>query len=612
MMCSPPTPDDPLVVLFGDDLGFGQCGGVGVLVDLGRVEAALVEDLRRETGRVATEQDVRAAAGHVRGDGHGPGPPGLGDDAGLLLVELGVQDLVTDAPALEHRREHLGLLDGDRADQDRSADLLHLDDLVDQGVELGLLVAEHQVGVVLADHLAVGRHRDDLELVDLVELLGLGHRRAGHAGQLVVEPEVVLEGDRGHGHALALDAEPLLGLDRLVEALAPAATGHLAPGELVDDHDLAVLDDVVAIALVEGVRPERLLEMAGQPRIGVVHVLDAEPALHLLDALLGRGDRLVLEVDDVVAAFFLALGPLLEPRHEAGEGEVEVRRLLGLAADDQRRPRLVDEDVVDLVDDREAALALDPLVELQDHVVAEVVEPELVVGAVRHVGGIRLGALDRAQVDQPFVAGRIAGLEHVRGVVGDHPDADAEEVIDRAHPLRVASGEVVVDGDDVDAAAAQRVEDGGQRGDQGLAFAGPHLRDLALVEDRATDQLDVEMAHPERPLHRLAGHREDLGQGLVEGMLETGVLAPAALLAKLAPSLEVGVVQLVLGRVVRLRRPRAPRCAARRTPRGSPRPTWPRIRLRGRWSRRPGAGSARTSRSFESTNLLRKRIAGEV
>ena len=189
---------------------------------------------------------------------------------------------------------------------------------------------------------------------------------------------------------LALDAQALLGLDRLVEALAPAAAGHLAAGELVDDDDLAVLDDVVAVALVEGVGAQRLLEVAGQARVGVVHVLDAEEALHLVDALLGRADGPVLEVDEVVAALLGALGALLEARHEPGEREVQVRRFLGLAGDDQRRPRLVDEDVVDLVDDREAALALHPLVELDDHVVAQVVEPELVVRAVGHVRGVGL------------------------------------------------------------------------------------------------------------------------------------------------------------------------------------------------------------------------------
>ena len=175
----------------------------------------------------------------------------------------------------------------------------------------------------------MGRDGHHVEAVDLVELLLLGHGRAGHAGQLLVDAEVVLEGDRGHGHRLALDAHPLLGLDGLMEALRPAPSGHLAPGELVDDDDLAVLDDVVAVALVERVRAQGLLEVARQARVGLdtVEVADAEQPLDLGDALLGGRDGVLLEVDEVVAALERVLGSALEARHEAGEGVVEVLRL---------------------------------------------------------------------------------------------------------------------------------------------------------------------------------------------------------------------------------------------------------------------------------------------
>jgi hypothetical protein len=52
---------------------------------------------------------------------------------------------------------------------------------------------------------AVGRDLDDVELVDLGEFVGFGRRRAGHAGELLVEAEVVLEGDRGERLVLGLD-----------------------------------------------------------------------------------------------------------------------------------------------------------------------------------------------------------------------------------------------------------------------------------------------------------------------------------------------------------------------------------------------------------------------
>jgi len=112
---------------------------------------------------------------------------------------------VLDAATLEHFGQVLGLLDRDGADQDRPPGVVHLDDLVDEGQVLAGLVAKDQVRLVVANHRPVRGHGHDFELVDLVQLFGLGHRRAGHARQLGVEAEVVLEGDGGQGHALALN-----------------------------------------------------------------------------------------------------------------------------------------------------------------------------------------------------------------------------------------------------------------------------------------------------------------------------------------------------------------------------------------------------------------------
>ena len=73
-------------------------------------------------------------------------------------------------------------------------------------------------------------------------------------------------------------------------------------------------------------------------------------------------------------------------RDDAVDAVVLVDRLLGRAGDDERRPRLVDQDRVDLVDDREVVAALHHRREVELHVVAQVVEAELVVGAVGDVG----------------------------------------------------------------------------------------------------------------------------------------------------------------------------------------------------------------------------------
>ena len=150
----------------------------------------------------------------------------------------------------------------------------------------------------------------------------------------------------------------------------------------------------------------------------------------------------------------------------------------GRAADDQRRAGFVDQDRVDFVHDGVVMAALDLLLVRGGHaVVAQVIEAELGVGAVGDVAVVLLAA----------DAGRL--------VVQDAADRQAQELVNRAHPLAVARGQVIVDRDHVHAAAGQGVQVDRQGGDQGLAFAGGHFRDPARVQRVAADQLHVERNH---------------------------------------------------------------------------------------------------------------------
>ena len=421
-------------------------------------------------------------------------------------------------------------------------------DLPDHRAPLAVLGLVDLIVAVGADHRLVGRDLDDRELVDLHELGRLGERRPGHPGELVVHPEVVLQRDRRQRLVLLLDADALLGLDRLVQALRPAPALQDPAGVLVDDLDLAVDHRVVLVALVQRLGLQRLDEVVDEMAVlGPVEVVDAHEPLGLGDALLGDRDGLVLLLELVVeVGDELLLGPRVHPvgrlaglqlGRQAGELGVQVGGLLGRAGDDQRRPRLVDQDVVDLVDDREAVVVrlavvglaatavLELLLQALGHVVAQIVEAELGVGAVGDVGGVG-GAL------------LLEGLH-----VLQHPDGDAEHVVDRLHPHRVAAGQVVVDGDDVHAAAGQRVEHHRERRGQRLALAGLHLGDAAVVQHHAADQLDVEVAHAHRALARLAHQREALVEQIVER------LAVARALAQLVG----GLPQLLVGVELQLR-----------------------------------------------------------
>jgi hypothetical protein len=87
---------------------------------------------------------------------------------------------------------------------------------------------------------------------------------------------------------------------------------------------------------------------------------------------------------------------------------------------------------------------------------------------------------------------------------------------DGAHPARITAGEIIVNGDKMNAVTCQGVEIDGQRGDQRLAFTGTHLGDAALVEDNAADELHIVMTLPDGALGGFADGSEGFGEEFIQ------------------------------------------------------------------------------------------------
>ncbi len=181
---------------------------------------------------------------------------------------------------------------------------------------------------------------------------------------------------------------------------------------------------------------------------------------------------------------------LLQLRNQFVELAINLALIVGRARNDQRRPRFVDKNGVDFVDDRVRVSALRHRSGRMLHVIAKVVEAEFVVCAVGDVAGIRRAAL---LVAQP---------------VDNAADREPKKGIDLTHPLRVAVCEVVVDGDDMHAFACEPIEIDGQRGYERLSFSGFHLGNTALMKDEPAYQLDIEVSLPKRSLCGLADRRK--------------------------------------------------------------------------------------------------------
>ena len=225
----------------------------------------------------------------------------------------------------------------------------------------------------------------------------------------------------------------------------------------------------------------------------LVEVLDAERRFDASDAVLGRDHRALRFIDLVVPI-------AVQPSYDACELVIEVGGVVGASGDDQRRTGFVDKDRVHLVDDRKEVAALHLLVERPRHVVAEVIEPELVVRPVREIGEVR-----------SLLLLKVLDLWH------DHPDIEAEKPVDTAHPFRVPTGEVIVDGDDVHSVSRERVQVDGKRRNERLALTGLHLGHPTEMQRRAAHDLNIEVALAERPPRGFAHGRERLREEVLEG-----------------------------------------------------------------------------------------------
>ncbi len=108
------------------------------------------------------------------------------------------------------------------------------------------------------------------------------------------------------------------------------------------------------------------------------------------------------------------------------------------------------------------------------------------------------------------------------------------EHIERTHPLGVSFGQVVVDGDHMNALACQCVQEDREGSHEGLAFTGGHLGNLAGIQHDTADQLHVVVDHVPGDAVA-AGHPAVLPDGVIavdgdevvrsgEGAVEVGRL----------------------------------------------------------------------------------------
>ena len=152
-------------------------------------------------------------------------------------------------------------------------------------------------------------------------------------------------------------------------------------------------------------------------------------------------------------------------------------------------------------------IALNHLLLVHNHVIAQVIKAELVVGAESHVAAVGI-----------FAFGKIH-------VVNNQPDAQAQKTVQPPHPFAVAFRKIIVDGNHVHALAFECVQINRQSCDERFALAGFHLSNFAFVQTHPANQLNVEMPHSQNSARRFPRYGKCFRQNIFERLAVTKAFA---------------------------------------------------------------------------------------
>ena len=277
-----------------------------------------------------------------------------------------------------------------------------------------------------------------------------------------------------------------------MQAIGVAAAIHETTGEFIYDDDFPVFDHVVLIASHHGLCTQRLGEEMVQLQIfRIIEVFYMQQLFHLCHTGFGRCYRLLLLIDGVVFLFF-------QLRDEFSDGVVCISRFLPRARNDQRRAGFIDQDGVYFIDQAIVQRTLYHLIEGSDHVITQVIKTEFIICSVGDIRIVRDFSLVEIQV------------------MNDETDGEAKEFVYLSHPFAVSFRQIIIDGNNVDTLSFQRIQIDWCRSDQRLAFTGTHLSDVSTMQNNTTNQLGIEVTHPQHAAGGFTNDRKSLWQDIIQ------------------------------------------------------------------------------------------------
>ena len=126
--------------------------------------------------------------------------------------------------------------------------------LLCNSIKLFLFTLVNNICIVSPYHGLISGNHHNIQIVNLIKLCCLCICCSCHACQFIIEPEIVLEGDRCQSLVLICNLNILLCLNCLMQTVAPAPSGHKPSCKLINNKNLSVFNNIINILLEKRMR----------------------------------------------------------------------------------------------------------------------------------------------------------------------------------------------------------------------------------------------------------------------------------------------------------------------------------------------------------------------
>ena len=292
---------------------------------------------------------------------------------------LCVQHIMFDPPLFKEIAQPLGIFYGNCTNQYRLTGFMSLCDSVGDGLKLIFLFGKNSIIKVFPYNRFVGRNYHYIHIVNVTEFLFLCFCGTCHSGQLVIHSEVVLKSDGSKGFGLRTHQNAFLCLDCLVEPVAVSSSEHETACKFINNDDFSILYYIVHIPFHYGSGFKSF-----QNVMVYFHVFRVTEVFNVKE-FFRFGHACVCQTYSLFLFFNCEIIFLFQGFNKSVCNLIKIRRLVSLSGNNQRCSCFINKNGVHLVDDGIIKVTLSQLALVNYHIVAEVIEAELVIGSVCYI-----------------------------------------------------------------------------------------------------------------------------------------------------------------------------------------------------------------------------------